>query len=203
MCIRDSWKVIKILNPILESFEIAGKKIKPFIFVGATINKHILIKNNPDTLDRIPIKIKFERYNSEEIKQILRQYKQQLYKDDDVATKIFDVISKNCKFNPRNAISLLEEFIVEQNINRVLKNYKIVKDGLTLKDIEILQVLNSSKRAMGANSLAMKVKLSEKEYTSEYEPFLVEYGYVNRIPSRVIGEKGKLFLSKLKEDYND
>ncbi|GAF84951.1 unnamed protein product, partial [marine sediment metagenome] len=41
------WKVIKILNPIIEQFKISGKNIKPFIFAGATINKHILIKNNP------------------------------------------------------------------------------------------------------------------------------------------------------------
>ncbi len=188
------WKTIKVLNPIIESFEIAGKKIKPFIFVGATINKHILLTKNPDTLDRIPIKMKFERYNADEMKRILAQYKEQLYKQDIVSKDVFNTISINCKFNPRNAIALLEEYIVERDINKVLVNYKIVRDGLTAKDIEILKALEGSKRPMGANALAMRVKLSEKEYTTEYEPFLVEYGYVNRIPSRVISEKGINFL---------
>ena len=70
-----NWKVIKILNPIIEQFKINGKNIKPFIFAGATINKHTLIKNNPDTLDRIGIHIKFVRYNIVEIATILKQYK--------------------------------------------------------------------------------------------------------------------------------
>ena len=47
------WKDLKILNPVIESYKIAGKKIKPFIFVGATINKHLLLDKNSDTLDRI------------------------------------------------------------------------------------------------------------------------------------------------------
>jgi len=194
------WKVIKVLNPIIESFEIAGKKIKPFIFVGATINKHILLSKNPDTLDRIPTHIKFERYNAGEIAEILTQYKKQLYPQDDVAQEVIETISKNCKFNPRISIGMLEEYIVEKDIQRVLKSSKIIKDGLNSKDIELLQVLSKATRPMGAKALAMKVRLSEKEYITEYEPFLVEYDYVNRVPSRIITEKGKQLLEKLNED---
>jgi len=94
------WKVIKILNPIIEQFKIAGKKIKPFIFAGATINKHILVKNNPDTLDRIPTHIKFERYDASEIAQIITQYKKELYPQETVAQEVIKSISENCKFNP-------------------------------------------------------------------------------------------------------
>ncbi len=192
------WRVIKILNPIIEQFKIAGKRIKPFIFAGATINKHILIKNNPDTLDRIPTHIKFARYNAKEIGTIVKQYYQQLYPNEKVSQEVIDIISKNCKFNPRTSIALLEEFIVEQDIEKVLSNSKIIKDGLNEIDIDILRVLNSSTRAMGANSLAMRVKLSQKEYITEFEPFLVEYGYINRVPSRVITDKGKKLLEGLK-----
>ena len=195
------WKLIKILNPMIESFKISGKKIKPFTFVGATINKHILLKNNPDTLDRIPPShhIKFERYNSEEIKAILFQYKEQLYGREIVASQVMDSVSKNCKFNPRTSIALLEDFIIEGDINKVLKNSKIIRDGLTAKDIDILQALSMSTRAMGANALAMKAKLNEKEYITEFEPFLVEYGYIDRVPSRVITDKGRELLEQLKE----
>lgn len=190
-------KAIKVLNPIIESFKIGGKKIKPFIFAGATINKHELIKNNPDTLDRIPTHLKFDRYNAKEIATIIKQYQKQLYSGELFSQEVIDTISSNCKFNPRTSISLLEEFIVEQDIKKVLKNSNIVKDGLDKTDIAILEVLSQSRRATGANALAMRVGLSEKEYTREYEPFLVEYNYINRVPSRVITDKGRKFLEEI------
>jgi len=191
------WKVLKILNPIIESFKIGGKKIKPFLFGGATINKHELIKNNPDTLDRIPTHIKFERYNAKEIAMIVKQYQKQLYADEVLSEEVINTIAANCKFNPRTSLALLEEFVVEQDIKKVLRNSSIVKDGLTITDVAILRVLEQSKRAIGANALAMRVGLNEKEYVREYEPFLVEYNYINRVPSRVISEKGKKFLEEI------
>lgn len=191
------WEILKVLNPVIESFEIAGKRIKPFIFVGATINKHILIKNNPDTLDRIQTHIKFLRYDSDEIATILTQYIKELYKDENIEDDVIKTISENCKFNPRTSIALLEDYIVERDIQKVLKNCHIINNGLTTKDIEILTALNNCNRAMGANALAMKVKLSQQEYTREFEPFLVEYDYINRVPSRIITEKGKELLNEL------
>jgi len=192
------WKVIKILNPIIEQFKISGKKIKPFIFAGATINKHILIKNNPDTLDRIPHHINFERYNDTDIAKIITQYKEQLYNEENVGKEIVDIISKNCKFNPRTAIALLEDYLIEQNMEKVLKNCNVIKGGLTKVDVKILEILINTTRAMGANALAQRVGLSQNEYMTEYEPFLVEFGYINRVPSRIITEKGKDLLRSIK-----
>jgi Holliday junction resolvasome RuvABC ATP-dependent DNA helicase subunit len=194
------WKVIKVLNPIIEQFKISGKKIKPFIFAGATINKHELIKNNPDTLDRIPTHIKFERYNAKEIAQIIAQYHKQLYPQVIVSQEVINTISINAKFNPRTSIALLEEFVVENNIKTVLHNCNIIKNGLTKIDIRILEILEQSGKRMGANALAMKAKLSQNEYVREYEPFLVEYDYINRIPSRIITEKGKELLKEVKNE---
>ena len=190
-------KAIKILNPIIEEFMLAGKKIKPFVFAGATINKHELIKNNPDTLDRMSFHIKFAKYNAEELMQILVQYHKQLYSDVSIAPEQLIQISQNCKFNPRTSISLLEEFVVEQDIAKVLKNNGIVKDGLTNIDMKILDALSQVKR-MGSNALAVKVGMGEKEYLVEYEPFLVEYGYINRVPNRIIAPKGLEILRQLK-----
>lgn len=192
------WKVLKVLNPIIESFEIAGKNIKPFIFAGATINKHILLKQTPDTMDRISTHIKFVRYDDLEIATILAQYIDELYNDENISKEAVNVISKNCKFNPRTSIALLEDYIVEEDINKILKNWHIIKDGLTQKDVKILTVLNNAERAMGCNALAMKCGLSQHEYTREFEEFLVEYDYINRVPSRVITEKGKDLLKCLK-----
>lgn len=192
------WKTIKILNPIIEQFKINGKQIKPFIFVGATINKHILKNNNPDTLDRIPHHIKFVRYSSEEIATILNQYKTQLYPNENIKENIISIISKNSKFNPRTSIALMEDYIVNQNINKILEDNRVVKDGLTDIDIKILNALNTATRAMGANALGQRCGLSQKEYVTEFEPFLVEYDYINRVPSRVITDKGKQLLKELK-----
>ncbi len=189
--------VIKVLNPIIESFEVSGKKLKPFIFAGATINKHLLLKNNPDTLDRIPIHIKFKRYNAQEILTILNQYIQQLYLNEVIIKDDLDIISQNCKFNPRTSIALLEEYVVEKDIVKVLKNWNIIKDGLTNIDVDILKTLSESKRAVGANALAMKVGLTQSEYIIEFESYLIEQDYINRVPSRIITEKGKKFLKCL------
>jgi len=191
------WKIVKILNPIIESFKINGKKIKPFIFAGATINKHILVKNNPDTLDRIPTHIKFDRYDAKDIGIIIRQYREKLYPTEKISDNVIDTISKNCKFNPRTSIALLEEYIVEKNITNILRNCRIISHGLNKTDIKLLEILNKAKKPMGANALSMRAGLSQNEYLREYEPFLVEYNYVNRTPSRMISEKGKKLLQEI------
>ena len=190
-------KIVKMLNPIIEQFEVSGKKIKPFIFAGASISKDILIKNNPDTLDRIGHHIHFTNYSADNIKTILTQYKIQLYSDDNVSKEILDIISKSCKFCPRIAISLLEDFVVEQDIKKVLKNRRIVKKGLTEIDIKILIVLSKAIRPMGENAVALRAGLNQAQYRQEFEPYLYEMGYINRTPSRVISEKGKEFLKEL------
>lgn len=192
-------KMVKMLNPIIEQFEISGKKIKQFVFACASINKDIWIKNNPDTLDRISHSLHFTNYSAENINTILTQYKNQLYPNDKVSEEILTLISKSCKFCPRIGINLLEDFIVEQDMEKVLRNRRIVKDGLDETDIKILNVLNQATRAMGANATALRAGLSQKQYTTEFEPYLYEMSYINRIPSRVISEKGKKFLKELKK----
>jgi Holliday junction resolvasome RuvABC ATP-dependent DNA helicase subunit len=193
------WKVLKILNPLIEQFAINGKQIKPFIFCSATINKDTLIKNNPDLLDRIPHHIQFTRYNADDITKIITQYASKLYEKEIVPIDVIKIISTQCQFNPRTSISLLEDYIIVKDINKVLRNRRIIKDGLTDIDVRILDILNSSTRAIGANALAMKAGLTQNQYLREYEPFLVEFGYINRIPSRILSEKGKQYLQTVKE----
>ena len=89
-------------------------------------------------------------------------------------------------------------FIVEQDINKVLKNRRIYKGGLTELDIKVLRVLSKATRAIGANALSQKVGISQNQYLLEFEPFLTAYGFVDRTPSRVLGEEGKKFLEGIK-----
>jgi Holliday junction resolvasome RuvABC ATP-dependent DNA helicase subunit len=193
-------KIIKMLNPIIEEFKISGLAIKPFIFAGASISKDILIKNNPDTMDRISHHINFSPYSIDDIKKILIQYKNQLYPEDKINNKELDTIASSCKFCPRIGISLLEDFIVEKDIQKVLHNRRIVKDGLTEIDIKILQVLSKAKRPMGCNAVALRSGLTQRQYEQEFEPFLYSAHYINRTPSREISEKGRQFLKEISHD---
>lgn len=190
-------KTIKMLNPIIEEFMISDKKIKPFIFCGASIQKSTLLKNNPDTMDRIQIHLKFERYTIEELTCIINQYVKYLFPDEILSENDVKHISMNCKFTPRIAIALAEELIIVKNLNQVLKNWKIVINGLTDIDVRVLKMLVEIKRPIGANALAQRCKLTELEYLREIEPFLCEEGYILRVPSRLISDKGRKLLEIL------
>jgi Holliday junction DNA helicase RuvB len=193
-------EMIKLMNPVIESFEISGKKIKPFLFVCASINNFLLYQNNPDFLDRISHKITFTRYSIEELTTIIKQVKGQLYSEEIVSDETLTTLANNSKFNPRTAIALLEYYIVNPDIKNVLKNWTIVKDSLTKIDVDILEYLFTCKKAVGSNAIAMRCGLNQKQYEQEYEPFLYEFNYIDRCPSRIITEKGKEFLQSIKEN---
>ena len=193
-------EMIKLLNSIIESFQVSGKQIKPFLFACATINKSILVKNNPDTLDRIKHHINFTRYTVEELTQIISQVHQQLYKEENIAKETLTILANNCKHNPRTAINLLENYVVNPDISHILKVSGIVKDGLTWTDVKILNFLNECTRPVGSNVVAMKCSMSQREFETEWEPSLFEFDYIKRTPSRSITEKGKEFLQSIKEN---
>jgi len=193
------WKCLKIFNPIIEQFKINDKAVKPFIFASATINRHLLIKNNPDLLDRIEHSISFVRYTADNLSTILNQYKQQLYEEDNITPDTIYTIATSCKYTPRIAISLLEDFVVEQNIKQVLDNRHITVEGLDMFDIKVLDKLSVSKRALGSNALALQIGISEQSYLREIEPYLLEFGYIQRVPSRIITLKGLEILKQIKE----
>lgn len=194
------WKILKMFNTIIQKFTHQGKPIRPFIFVGATINKHLLDEHNSDLLGRIWNKIKFERYSAQEIKQLLVKASEQLYIDIIIPQEVLETISKNCKYNPRLSLALLDDYYAEGDIDLILRNHGIIKDGLTEIDINILRILKKATRPMGSKALSQKCKLGEREYLKEFEPFLCEYDYINRVPSRVLGEKGKELLEKLTKE---
>ena len=190
--------VLKIMNPVLEDYELAGAKIRRFIFAGATINKYDLINRAPDTLDRIDTQIRLERYSVDDVYQILSQYHTQLYSQYQIKEESLKVISSNCKFNPRTGIAMLTDLLILKEVEEVLTVNNVLKDGLTSRDKRILETLAGSKRPLGANALAQLVGISQADYQAEYEPYLCEMGYVARVPSRVITDKGRQLLEVLK-----
>lgn len=191
--------MIKMMNPVVESFELEGQHITPFVFACATINKTVLAKNNPDFLDRLKYEINFTRYEVEELVKIIKQVHDQIYNDKPIPAEAYTALALNSKLNPRIAISLMEHYIVRPNIEHVLKTRGIIKDGLTTTDIKILEYLATCPKPVGANAIALKCTLSQQEYEKQYEPFLFEFGYLNRLPSRVITAHGREFLATLKD----
>ncbi len=187
-------KICKTFNTMLEDFKVAGKNIKPFIFIGATINKFLVKLRSPDTLDRISTQIRFHRYSKKEIEKIIKQVYNQLFKQYDVPQNAFEVISANCKYSPRISTTMLEDFIVAKDVNKVLEYYEVVKDGLTKTDFKVLQALaDNNGKPLGGKALAQRIGINEKDYTEIYEPFLCEFGYMVR------GQRGRLLSAKGKE----
>lgn len=190
-------EIIKLLNPIVESFKISGKPVNPFIFAGATINLDRITVKNPDFLDRIPFKMQFVRYTIDELKTIGRQFHQQLYKETPVNDEQLTTLANNCKLNPRTIINLMRFLVVDGDVSHTLKVNGIVKDGLTVTDVKILNYLASCKKSVGANSIAMKVAMRQRQYEVSFEPYLFEEGYIIRTPQRMISDKGREFLTSL------
>jgi Holliday junction DNA helicase RuvB len=190
-------EIIKLLNPIVESFKISGKLINPFIFAGATINLDRITQRNSDFLDRIPFKIQFVRYTIDELKTIAKQVHDQLYKEAIINDEQLTRLAQNCKLNPRSIIHLLRYLVVDGDVDHVLKVNEIIKDGLTITDVKILEYLASCKRAIGANSIALKVSMRQRQYEVSFEPYLFEQGLILRTPQRMISDKGKEFLRSI------
>jgi len=184
-----------MLYPLMEDFRLAGRNIRPFILVGATTEKNILLKKVAPLVDRFQVQIELESYTAEDIQVILEQYKKRLFNDKMVDTYNYTIISHNCKYTPRIAISLLEDVIVEPDIRKVLQYHRIIGDGLTDVDRKILEVLREHDKPIGGKSIARIVGLSEQDYIHVYEDYLVAYEYI--IPTqrgRVISDKGIRFL---------
>lgn len=195
-----SFDVCKVLNPLLEDFAIAGKQVKPFIFIAATINKSELVKRgNGDMLDRISDHIYFENYTTQNIEDILNQYHSKLYNNFKTTPEDIHILSQNCKESPRISITMLEYYLASQNVYDVLKYFKIVKDGLTTTDVGILKALMERyPKTLGASALSQKAGVNQKDYIEIYESYLVNKGYINRTPMRMISDKGIKLLEGLK-----
>lgn len=190
-------EMIKYMNPIVESFECEGKRVRPFIFACATINLDTIAEKNPDFLDRIDTKINFVHYTIDELKTIASQARIHLYPDAVVSDEQYAILAENCKLNPRRVIVLLKYLVTDGNAQHVLEMQRIVKDGLTKTDLSILQFLAEQKKPVGANVIAMKHAMRQRQYETQYEGYLFEQGYINRVPSRVITDKGREFLGSI------
>ena len=188
----------EVLYPVIEDFKISGKNVKPFILIGATTEKHILLKNNAPFVDRFQVDVALERYSVDDIISILKQYKDQLYKEFDISEAFIKTIAENSKRTPRIAISLLEDGIIEPDVNVVLKCHRIVYQGLTEVDVNILRILSENTKPVGSKSLSQMTGINERDYLEGNEAYMVEQELIIRSPrGRLISNKGKELYGKI------
>jgi Holliday junction DNA helicase RuvB len=186
--------------PIIEQFILpeGNLRLKSFILIGATTDKNQLSKKCEPFVDRCASgDIKLEHYTANDIKQILKQYNDKLYKVN-IDEAIYDLISINTRFNPRTAIALLKDFLIAKDLKRVLNAYRIIKNSLTTDDIVVLKHLQEIDKPVGVNVLAVITQQTVSDYIALQEPFLIQQGYISRTArGRVITEKGALLIQEL------
>jgi len=192
-------QLIEILYPILQEGKINEKFIKPFTFIGATTEKGELIRKWKPFIDRMKIHITLENYNLEEMKTIIKQYKNKIFPDIQVSEENYTLLAKNSRLTPRKANRLIESLIYIGNIDKTLEVYDIVdkERGLTKTDMKILDYLNSNDK-VGMQGLCSYLDTSQANYMFQYEPYLIQLGLILRTPrGRGISEKGKKLLKEL------
>jgi holliday junction DNA helicase RuvB len=190
------------LYPILEDMQVRGRDITPFIFIGATTKKSVLIQELKPFVDRCAEgDITLEDYTAEDIEKIIKQFKEQIYSNETVSDEIYKIIGKNCRFTPRIAIALFNDFAICKNINRVLRAYRIIQDSLTDIDIKILQHMVEINKPVAKETLAIIAGMTNEEYSSIIEPFLIKSGFLARTSrGRLATEKTKQLLEGLKHE---
>lgn len=192
-------RVANVLLPILQEWKYGDADIKPFVMIGATTDKDQLVRKHSPLVSRFQVNITLEKYKPLELQTIIKNYKEAIYKDMEIAKHDYEVISKNSRGVPREAIALLLKQLVVKDMNKVLHQSGIVKDGITKIDLKILKALVENNKPMGANYLSQACGIPQSDYEQIYERFLVEQGYISRQSrGRMISDKGKQILSEIK-----
>jgi len=190
--------MIEPIYQMMEQFEVNGNKIMPFTIIGATTEIGEIIKDRKPFYDRFKIIIELEDYTINDLKKIGEQYKNQVFPNDVIDTKIYGVIARNSRSIPRTVIRLLDATIyLDGKIDTVLSNFGIVKNGYTEKDVKLLKYL-SQQTAVGLQGIAAFLDTSLKTYLYEIEPHLFKNEIVIRTPrGRAISPKGIQLLKQL------
>jgi Holliday junction DNA helicase RuvB len=190
----------EFMYPLLEDFllPVGNLKVKPFIFIGATTDKNILQKRLAPMIDRCQ-SVNLEHYSAEDIKAILKQYNDQIYQLN-ISEDIYDTLSMNCRYTPRLSINLMDDFIITNNVTKVLSAHQIIKNSLTTNDIIVLKHLAEINKPVGVEVMSIITQQTKSDFMVLQEPFLIFENYIARTSrGRCITEKGKELLRSLDE----
>lgn len=195
---RLSKKVGFFMLPLIEEFKIHGKNLKHFTVIFATTHKGDLSKDLDALIQRCDLELELNHYKASDLIIITKQYKEKQYPDEKVEDHIYDKIAKNCRFIPRMARRLLREYIFLGDWDQVLKNNKIILDGLNETDFKILNYLNQFEQGLGKNTISNYIKVKPQTYEYEVEPYLVYKELVIVSSRRKLTNKAKELLKCLK-----
>ena len=191
-------ELIEFFYPILEDMLLPNSdvKLRPFVVISATTELDYLQRKFPPFIDRM-VNIQLEPYKAEDIKQILKKYNEQVYKKD-ISEEIFDIISRNGRYNPRTSILLFDLYIASGNVETILKCNRIIKNGLTSQDITILEHLQQTKKPVGCDTLAIIGHTDTETYKTLIEPYLIQENLISKLArGRILLSKGEELLRSL------
>jgi len=191
--------VAEFMYPILEDFILpkGNLKLRPFVFIGATTDKNVLMKKFSPFIDRCGAQINLEHYNALDIKTILKQYNAQIYQKN-VSEDVYDLLAVNTRFNPRTYLALFDALIVCEDIKKVLSAHRVIKNSLTTDDVLILEHLAEIQKPIGVETLSIIIQQTKQDYITLVEPFLLQQGYLSRTArGRIITNKGIQILKEI------
>lgn len=191
-------KLANFILPIIEDFHINGQKIKPFTLFTATTELGVLLKKFKPFVDRMKICKTLEPYSIEELKILVKQYREKTFPEAEVPEDVYYNIAGNCRGTPRIAIRYMESFIFMQiPIKEVFETYNVIKDGITKQDIRVLNLLNEKEKGVGLKAISAFLGTSEQNYLYQIEGYLIEQGLLTITTRRQITDKGKEFLNEI------
>lgn len=187
--------------PMMEDFKFQNKNLPYFTLIGATTEIGELLKNRKPFISRFKQKIELENYNIGNLIKIVKQYKDNTFRNEIIKEEIYEIIAKNARFNPRFAISLLESVIYfNGKIGDVLDACNIIKDGYTMIDIKLLGYLKDNQTGVGLESIIGYLDISSLNYRYEIEPYLLQTGIITKSnKGRKITDKGLKLLREIGE----
>jgi len=188
-------QVANFILPILEDFQINGKRIKPFTFFACTTELGIVIKKFKPLVDRMKIQKTLESYSTTELATITKQYKQKSFAQFEVNDELCRKIAENSRGTPRIALRLLESYIfMNVDFEEVLQSYNIIREGITINDVKVLMILNETEKGVGLKSICAYLATSEANYLYQIENYLLYKGLITINTRRTITDKGRDFL---------
>lgn len=184
--------------PIIEQFIVNGIKLKPFTLILATTHRGELSKDLDALIQRCELDIELEHYNEPELIKITQKFKDRQYQGYVVPNNIYEGIARNCKQTPRLARRLLRNYIFTKDFDKVLRQNKIVKDGLTETDFRVLQYLSDFPKGASRNTIANHLRMKPQTYQYDIEPYLIFKNLIKIENKTKLTEKGKRLLEEVK-----
>ena len=100
-------------------------------------------------------------------------------------------------------LSRLTEATIYLNgdINTVLDNFSIIKEGFTHKDLRVLKYITQNEKGVGLQGLASYLDTSAENFCFEIEPYLLKNHLIMRTPrGRRITNSGVEFIKELEAE---